>query len=294
MGTTPIALFGEREELEAVEPQLPPGSGGALRVVMVVANDVTRDSRVLREAAALAAAGHRVTVLGMHTSRTTAPPVELRDGFVIHRLPFRAKPPGWWVPPNYRGRLRARVDRQLVIHGSRLAAFRRGMRRDMARARAAAWPPAPGWRRLTKVARPPRPVDAPVEYRRWRRPSATRAAFLRFVRSPVGAWPGKVARTTDRLGAEARRRVTDPNATVSALGRPALRGLVIVAALPVRVAGLAVRIARPYVAVVMLGIWGSSYLLANRLSRGAIEWVTGWRWRWLGWARFVAQHAPGC
>lgn len=33
-------------------------------------------------------------------------------------------------------------------------------------------------------------------------------------------------------------------------------------------------------------------MLANRASRGAVEWMTGWRWRWFGWAQFVAQHAP--
>src|SRR5690606_1189568 len=38
--------------------------------------------------------------------------------------------------------------------------------------------------------------------------------------------------------------------------------------------------------------WGSAYLAANRLSGGAVEWLTGWRWRWLGWARYLVVHAP--
>ncbi len=58
------------------------------------------------------------------------------------------------------------------------------------------------------------------------------------------------------------------------------------------VARAIVRGLHAWVAIVTLLAWGSLYLLANRVSRGALEWMTGWRWRWLGWARFVAEHAP--
>jgi glycosyltransferase involved in cell wall biosynthesis len=60
-----------------------------VRVVMYVLNDVTHDSRVLREAATLGAAGHAVTVVG--TTRAPDEPAgsrELRDGFTIVRVPI--------------------------------------------------------------------------------------------------------------------------------------------------------------------------------------------------------------
>jgi len=64
-----------------------------LRVVMFVQNDVTRDSRVLREAATLAAAGHAVTVVG-RLPRRSDPPIQEheRDGFRI----LRVVPPIAW------------------------------------------------------------------------------------------------------------------------------------------------------------------------------------------------------
>ena len=60
-------------------------------VVMFVFNDCTTDARVLREAASLAAAGHRVTI--MARPRDPFAPVgdrETRDGFEIIRVPIPA------------------------------------------------------------------------------------------------------------------------------------------------------------------------------------------------------------
>jgi glycosyltransferase involved in cell wall biosynthesis len=67
------------------------------RVVMYVFNDATNDSRVLREAAALAAAGHQVTL--MARSRDLEDPneqVEERDGFTIVRVPVTGAWWEWW------------------------------------------------------------------------------------------------------------------------------------------------------------------------------------------------------
>lgn len=47
-----------------------------------------------------------------------------------------------------------------------------------------------------------------------------------------------------------------------------------------------------WMSIMGLLAWGSLYLLANRVTHGAIEWQTGWRWRWLGWARYVVEQAP--
>ncbi|WP_433164742.1 glycosyltransferase family 4 protein [Kribbella sp. CA-247076] len=56
-----------------------------LRVVMMVANDVTNDSRVRKEAAALAETGAEVTVLGV--SSGGLPSREILDGALIVRVP---------------------------------------------------------------------------------------------------------------------------------------------------------------------------------------------------------------
>jgi glycosyltransferase involved in cell wall biosynthesis len=68
------------------------------RVLMLVVNPMTSDSRVDREAAALARAGHTVTVLA--TAAPASPGEEQRDGFTILRLPYR------------------RVVKELVVRGS--------------------------------------------------------------------------------------------------------------------------------------------------------------------------------
>ena len=77
------------------EPAVAANPRRPLRVVMFVYNDVTRDSRVLREAAALAAAGHDVTIVG----RPRDPDdleirTEQRDDFRIIRVPV---PRGWRI-----------------------------------------------------------------------------------------------------------------------------------------------------------------------------------------------------
>lgn len=67
-----------------------------MRVVMYVQNDVTHDSRVLREAASLAGAGHAVTIIG--TASDPAQPDgsrEERDGFAIVRVAIPTRP-AWW------------------------------------------------------------------------------------------------------------------------------------------------------------------------------------------------------
>ncbi|MDO8483806.1 MAG: glycosyltransferase [Candidatus Limnocylindrales bacterium] len=71
-----------------------PGSR-PLRVVMFVYNDVSRDSRVLREAASLVAAGHTVTIMGRPSDpEDLEVGTEHRDGFRIVRVPV---PRAWRV-----------------------------------------------------------------------------------------------------------------------------------------------------------------------------------------------------
>lgn len=287
----PVTLTPERPNSDATPTTIP--ANDSLRVVMVVANDVTRDSRVLREAGALAAAGHQVTVLGIHTARTTAPPTEVRDGFVIRRLPFRARPPAWWVPPNYRERLRARAERQLTIHRARYAAVRRGIGRWLNGVRPSTdlLSVSTGGRSIALHARRRPPPMSGMR----RRLTAGRHAAARLVRAPLPQWPGKLTRTGGRVQRTVvwrLRRYQSLPAVALAFTHGLVRGAAFVVSIPLRIVWLGWRIVRPYADVVMLAIWGSSYLFANRLTGGAIEWLTGWRWRWLGWARYVAAHAP--
>ncbi len=67
-----------------------------MRVVMYVQNDVTHDSRVRREAASLAAAGHEVTVIGTNLPDETRVTDEDRDRYSIIRIPWR-RGTAWWV-----------------------------------------------------------------------------------------------------------------------------------------------------------------------------------------------------
>lgn len=64
---------------------------------MFVYNDATFDSRVLREAATLASAGHEVTLMATLRASDDGPPErEQRDGFEIIRLAVPRAWPSWW------------------------------------------------------------------------------------------------------------------------------------------------------------------------------------------------------
>jgi glycosyltransferase involved in cell wall biosynthesis len=267
---------------------------------MLVANDVTRDSRVLREAATLASAGHRVTVLGIKTARTTAPDEEIRDGFRIRRLPYRARPPGWWVPPDFYARVRQRADRQYRIHSARLRsrwtrARRRAGHSRWARAGARR---ATRWRlRIGRVwhlvwgARPPQEAVRTPAFRRYRRRRLARwAAILgRAQRTPLREWPGKVR---GRLVGVRLLPAIRSTRRMSSAPRGVLRAAAQLAAVPRRALGFVRRVGQPWMSIVGMLLWGTLYLGANAASRGSLEWLAGWRWRWLGWARYLQTVAP--
>lgn len=69
-----------------------------MRVVMYVLNDVTRDSRVLREAGTLAAAGHEVTIMATPLAPDVAAAGEPEPppGVTIQRVAIPTGTP-WWV-----------------------------------------------------------------------------------------------------------------------------------------------------------------------------------------------------
>ena len=96
---------------------------------MYVANDVTHDSRVRREAASLARAGHCVTIVATAAPDQVGRPSEDVDGFRIIRVPWR-RDTAWWV---------TWVHRPWVLVGSGLRSVRQGLR-----AGPAAWPSALG------------------------------------------------------------------------------------------------------------------------------------------------------
>lgn len=92
-----------------------------MKVAMYVFNDCTTDARVLREAAALAGAGHTVTIVARRDHAGT-PSREARDGFEIVRLPIPAGPHLIWLFLRYPARARRQA-------GSRMTgSFRRGPR----------------------------------------------------------------------------------------------------------------------------------------------------------------------
>jgi glycosyltransferase involved in cell wall biosynthesis len=77
------------------------------RIVMFVFNDVRTDSRVLREAESLAAAGHEVTVVGRpNDAAILGAERESRDGFEIVRIPVPARWRVLWTLLRYPWRLR--------------------------------------------------------------------------------------------------------------------------------------------------------------------------------------------
>ena len=80
-----------------------------MKVTMYVLNDVTRDSRVLREAASLAAAGHEVTVIGTTRPDEATGSREVRDGFSLIRVAMTRHWPLWYVWLQHPWRLRRRV-----------------------------------------------------------------------------------------------------------------------------------------------------------------------------------------
>lgn len=88
---------------------------------MYVFNDCTTDARVLREAAALARAGHAVTIVARRDDAAT-PAREERDGFEIVRIPIPPGPHLVWLFLRYPGRARALAARRMA------ASLRRGPR----------------------------------------------------------------------------------------------------------------------------------------------------------------------
>jgi glycosyltransferase involved in cell wall biosynthesis len=101
---------------ELVETAVQPDPGpSSVRVVMFVYNDVSRDSRVLREAASLAAAGHQVTVIGRPKSADErAISRQHRDGFEIVLVPIPHEWRRWWYrfrkPWHMRGLIARRIS----------------------------------------------------------------------------------------------------------------------------------------------------------------------------------------
>jgi glycosyltransferase involved in cell wall biosynthesis len=88
-------------------------------VVLYVLNDVRHDSRVLREAGTLAAAGHHVTVMGTTRDADEAPGREVRDGFEIVRIPVPRRTPIFvtWVHRPWRLHRRLARDLRATFRG---------------------------------------------------------------------------------------------------------------------------------------------------------------------------------
>lgn len=88
-----------------------------MKVVMLVLNDMTWDARVDREAAALAEAGHSVTVLALRSDGPAER--EQRDGYTIHRVADHTS--ASWSRPLQKARELRRRTRALVSAAVELA-----------------------------------------------------------------------------------------------------------------------------------------------------------------------------
>jgi len=84
-----------------------------MHVCMIVHNNGTRDGRVMREAHALRATGHAVTVVGIPESGISAPAETLPDGVQVSRVR--------WLEPARRRRLRSAVLRSIPFGAAILA-----------------------------------------------------------------------------------------------------------------------------------------------------------------------------
>jgi glycosyltransferase involved in cell wall biosynthesis len=92
-------------------------SAGALSVVMFVYNDVSRDSRVLREAKSLADAGHQVLVVGRPRSPDERQITRhARDGFEIALVPMPHEWRRWWYRFRKPWHMRGLIQRRFLHH----------------------------------------------------------------------------------------------------------------------------------------------------------------------------------
>ncbi len=90
--------------------------GPGLRVVMFVYNDVTRDSRVLREARSLVDAGHAVTIIGRPHPDQRQITRDARDGFDIVLVPIPHEWRTWWYRFRKPWRMRGLIQRRILYH----------------------------------------------------------------------------------------------------------------------------------------------------------------------------------
>lgn len=89
----------------------------SLRVVMFVYNDVSRDSRVLREAGSLADAGHQVLVIGRPKSPDERQITrQSRDGFEIALVPMPHEWRRWWYRFRKPWHMRGLIQRRFMYH----------------------------------------------------------------------------------------------------------------------------------------------------------------------------------
>ena len=111
------------------------------RIVFLVANDLSREARALREAASLAAEGHDVTVVGVLTPTSVA--VEVRDGCRILRAVAVPRPHRRWVRPGWVRARRAQWRRAYHLRRVGIGALRRDVMRGGSRGLATRVPRSP-------------------------------------------------------------------------------------------------------------------------------------------------------
>jgi glycosyltransferase involved in cell wall biosynthesis len=119
-----------------------------MRVCMLVRNPCTYDRRVMREAKALTAEGHQVTVLAHH--QEGLPDAERRDGYTIRRIPVRHLLAVWrYEVRNHVGRVY-----RTALHAQRVlgAVTRRLVRRSLRASGPLFWPLLVLWAALRPLS----------------------------------------------------------------------------------------------------------------------------------------------
>lgn len=293
----------ERNGSVSAAPNLP-------SVVMFVLNPVTRDRRVLKEAASLARAGISVTIIGINLAKEPRPSrEELQDGVTILRIPL-SMAPDWWRPSTrYFIRLGdlARRRRMLVRHRLRRWWSAAQLGYERRRHRAGRWLSARRgtgmrlgldpqharrrimvWRRHPQSARRRAMSHAALRLRRLRHRAAVRSARWRRLSTAF----------TLRQAARVRRFATQPSARRWAWHRARRRAAARVAALRPAIARWLRSVKAGLLFILCLPLqlvftaWATVYLLLNQVTRGELDWALNTRRRWAQFASSAARAAP--
>ena len=280
---------------------------------MFVLNDMTRDRRVIKEAASLVSVGWNVTVMATQNMEQNLPAIECHpDGFEIHRHALRSRP--LWLPSRrtwvrlrgqYFAQVRRLKSRRVKLQGklTKVLRLRRAAIRRYLRALGLNFDPPQVY------------ADAPAGESAYESTFAnlahsfgmiTHGTYQRIRRTPNKIWR-LAARTQQRLvraarqpfwRARRRRLALLLNLPLSVAGAVAsdltaiTRFLFGSSASLIRQLAIAATWAPQVIAAALINVFlGVPYLVLDRLSSGTLDWIVRVLLRWSAWARVTADAA---